>query len=131
MPKHGARAREIKMNEQLTIFDVQKVVGDTRSLSPTNQLGDTKRQAIERFLSKSKTKDIDPAIYIKEYSPNGRKTKYFRLDYRLGKRVKSVHIPGGNVHAKLAQYRARELQAMIDRGAELGEIIAAVQTYRS
>ena len=68
---------------------------------------------------------------IKKYKPNGRKTEYFRLDYRVKNRVRSIHIPGGNVHANLAQYRVKELQAMINRSAELGEIIAAVQDYRN
>ena len=118
------------MSKQLTIFDA---VGDKGSVSPTNQLGDTKKQAIERYLARGQTPKlkpaIEPAISIKEYSPNGRKTKYFRLDYRIGKKVKSIHIPGGNIRAKLAQYRAKELQAMIDRGAALGEILAAVETF--
>ena len=120
------------MNKQLTIFDA---VGDSDHVSPTNELGDTKKQAIERYLARAETKQMskteEPGISIEEYCPNGRKTKYFRLKYRIGKRTITPHIPGGNIHAKLAQYRAKELQKMIDRGASLGEIIAAVETYGS
>ena len=116
------------MTKQLTIFDA---VGDSDHVSPTNSVGDIKRQAIERYLSRSKTQDLDPSISIEKYHPNGRKTEYFRLKYRIGKKTITPHIPGGNIHAKLAQYRVKQLQAMIDRGAELGEIIAAVKTYGS
>ncbi len=112
------------MSQQLSLFET---VGDGDLVSPTKDLGDTKRQAIQRFLDRAKPGTI---ACVKQYKPNGRKTEYFRLDYRLGKKVKSIHIPGGNVRAKLAQYRARELQKLIDRGAELEEILAAVETYR-
>ncbi len=112
------------MSQQLSLFET---VGDGDLVSPTKDLGDTKRQAIQRFLDRAKPSTI---ACVKKYKPNGRKTEYFRLDYRVGKKVKSIHIPGGNVQAKLAQYRARELQKLIDRGAELEEIIAAVETYR-
>lgn len=113
------------MKEQLCLF---QPVGDSDQVSPTDELGDTKRQAIQRFLDRAKPNVI---ACVKKYKPNGRNTEYFRLDYRVGKKVKSIHIPGGNVRARLAQYRAKELQKMIDRGAELGEIIAAVETYRN
>lgn len=116
------------MPKQLTIYDALEAVGDTDHVSPTNELGDTKKQSIERFLARAKP---EVAVCIKKYKPNGRKTEYYRLDYRVKKRVKSIHIPGGNIHANLTQYRVKELQAMIDRGADLGEIIAAVEDYRN
>ena len=116
------------MSKQLPLF---QAVGDSDKVSPTNAVGDTKKQAIERFLARGNEKVDQPSICIKKYKPNSRKTEYFRLDYRVKNRVRSIHIPGGNVHANLAQYRVKELQAMINRSAELGEIIAAVQDYRN
>ena len=113
-----------KFNKQLTIFDA---VGDSDQVSPTKPVGDTENQALERYLGRAK---VEFTVCVKNYKPNGRKTEYFRLDYRVGKKVKSIHICGGNVHAPLAQERAKEIRLMTDRGAQLEEIIAAVEAYR-
>ncbi len=116
---------EEKSNKQLNIFDA---VGDSEQVSPTKPVGDTKNQAFQRYLGRAK---VEFTASVNQYHPNGRKTEYFRLDYRVvGKRAKSIHICGGNVHASLAQERAKEIRLMIDRGVELGEIIAAVEAYR-
>lgn len=119
------------MNKQFTIFDVSSSVGDTDPVSPTNQLGDTEKPGLQRYLARGKPKLKDPAVHISTYSPNGRKTQYFRLNYRhpVTGKPSSTHIPGGNIKARLARYRVRELQAMIDRGASLGEIMAAITDY--
>ena len=114
-----------KLPKQLTIFDA---AGDKTKVSPTKPVGDTKNQAIQRYLDRAK---VEFAASVNQYQPNGRKTKYFRLDYRVGENAKSIHICGGNVRASLAQERAKEIQLMIDRGVELGEIIAVVKTYRN
>lgn len=113
------------MTEQLRLFET---VEDKKIVSSTKAVEDAKMLAIQRYLEKGKS---EPLACIGTYSPNGRRTQYFRLCYRQNKKVKCIHIPGGNVLSKLAQYRAIQLQKMIDRGAELGEIIAAVQTYCS
>ncbi len=115
---------EEKSNKQLNIFDA---VGDSDQVSPKKPVGDTKNQAIQRYLGRAK---VEFTASVNQYHPNGRKTEYFRLDYRVGENAKSIHICGGNVHAPLAQKRAKEIQLMIDRGAQLKEIIAAVKTYR-
>ena len=112
--------------EQLELSLVSdKKVSITESVSDAKT---TKQQAIQRFLDNAPK---EPIACITKYSPGKRKTEYFRLSYRLGKRVKHIHIQGGSTIAQLAQYRAKKLQEMIDRGAELGELIAAVQTYCS
>jgi|GEM_PF-2149806 len=116
------------MNRQLTIFDKDLGDSDRLNVSPTNTVGDTENQAIERYLARAK---IEPSVCVKKYHPNGRKTQYFRLDYRdptFGK-PKSIHIRGGNVSSKLANYRAGVLQKMIDRGADLAEIIAQAKDF--
>ena len=99
------------MNEQLSLF-------------PTVE--DGKRQALQRFLD---TGQLEPTVSISTYSPNGRKTEYYRLVYRSEKKVKAIHIKGGNTKARLANYRVNKLQTMIDRGAELSEILAAVSDF--
>lgn len=113
------------MTEQLRLFDGAI---DDESVSIADDASEHKRQAIQRFLDRG-AKEND--CYVNQYYPGKRATKYFRLSYRQGKKMKHIHIPGGNTKAELAQYRAKKLEEMINRGAELGEVIAAVQTYRS
>ncbi len=100
------------MNHQLAIFDA---VGDRDLVSPANTIGDTKIQAIEQYCNRAK---VESTAYVKTYKPNGRKTEYFRLDYRVGKKVKSIHIKGGNIRAELAQYRAKKPKDMIFRAVQ-------------
>ncbi len=121
---------EIELNnpkgEQLEISFVSD-----RNVSITENVSDArtaKQQAIQRYLDNAAK---EPIACITKYSPGKRKTEYFRLSYRQGRKVKHIHIPGGSTTSKLAQYRATKLQEMIERGAELGELIAAVQTYQS
>ncbi|MEM6613270.1 MAG: hypothetical protein AAF652_13640 [Cyanobacteria bacterium P01_C01_bin.72] len=111
------------MNEQLSLFES---VIEADSLSITNTVSEAKRQAIQRFLNHG---DRDPICSVNTYSVSGSKNKYYRLSYRVGKKVNHVHIKGGNVRANLATNRAKKLQAMIDRGAELAEILAAVKDF--
>ena len=113
------------MNKQMSLFGG---VEDSQDVSSTRFVEDSKRQAIQRFLDKAQA---EPSASVSTYKPNGRKTEYFRLVYRIGKKVKAVHIRGGNVRSKLARYRADKLREMIDRGAELEEILAAVNTFNS
>lgn len=93
--------------------------------SGTDVVPDRKMSALQRFCARA---SVTP--FVETYTPSRRKKQYFRVSWREGKKFKHVHIPGGNVKAPLAQYRAEKLQEMCDRGAELGEIIAAVNTYR-
>lgn len=114
------------MSEQLLLFDA---ASDSDRVSVAKNDSDAKRQAIQRFLDSA---EKDYQCCITEYSPGRRSTKYYRLSYRLNKRrMKHIHIRGGSTIAELATYRAKKLQAMIDRGAELAEVIAALKTFNS
>ena len=104
-------------------------VPDQDLVSGTNSVPDRKtlkQQALERYLERA---NKDPVPHIETYSPGRRNTEYYRLTYRLGKKVKRIHIKGGSTISKLAQYRAKKLQSMIDRGAELAEIIAQLTEF--
>ena len=123
------------MSEQFSLFKPERDSGsaslidpisDTESASLMNPISEHKTQALQRFLEKGK----DPIVHVNTYSPGRRKREYYRLSYFKDGKTKHLHIPGGNTRAKLAQYRAGKLQELIDRGAELEEIIAAVETYR-
>ena len=87
------------MNEQLSLFGN---VEDSQNVSSTIRVEDTKKLAIQRFLDKAQA---EPSASVSTYKPNGRK-------------VRAIHIRGGNVGSKLAKYRAGKLQQMIDRGTE-------------
>jgi hypothetical protein len=102
------------MSKQLSLFDPSDI--------------ETKMAAIQRFLN-SGNKQTEYSLNA--YNP-GSKTKnlYYRLSYRDGKKMKQLHIPGGNINSDLANYRADKLRVMIARGAELAEVIAAVRTYQ-
>lgn len=113
------------MRKQLTIFDA---CSDNDHLSLQNARSDAKRQAIERYLRQGKQ---EPSISVNRYSPGKRKTEYYRVSYQLGDRKKHIHLRGGSTLAQLANYRANQLQTMIDRGAELSEVLAAVATFNS
>ncbi len=132
------------MSEQLSLFNKAAFLyedshkkravadSDTRSLSISNSDSDTqslKHQAIQRYLDST---EKDYQCCVTKYSPGRRSTEYYRLSYRISKRrMKHIHIRGGSVISELATYRAKKLQAMIDRGAELAEVIAAVKTFNS
>jgi hypothetical protein len=111
------------MKKQLTIFDV---CSDNDRVSLQNARSDAKRQAINRYLNNG---NADPAICVNTYSPGRRSIQYYRLSYQWHGKKKHIHIRGGSVIAELATYRARQLQGLIDRGAELAEVLAAAATF--
>lgn len=113
------------MSHQLSLFDA---VSDSDLVSITESVSEHKQAAIQRFLNRAETEHI---ACVTKYKPGKRKSEYYRLSYRQGKKIKHIHIRGGSTIAELAIYRANKLQAMIDRGAELAEVIAAVQTFNS
>jgi hypothetical protein len=114
------------MSEQLCLFET---VSDSDRTSLTLSVSDAqikKQQAIQKYLDRANKEAI---ACVTRYSPGRRKNEYYRLSYRQGRKVKHIHIKGGSTIAELATYRAEKLQAMIDRGAELAEVIAAVKTF--
>lgn len=115
---------EQQMSEQLTLFPV---VSDSESVSLTEGVSDAKHKAIQRFLAQGKD---SPIAHVNTYSPGRRNTEYYRLSYRVGASTKHIHIPGGSTTARLAQYRAKELLGMINRGAELEELVSAIVDWK-
>lgn len=121
------------MSHQLSLFNAgsDNDLVSLPEISSDTSITDTaahKRQAIQRFLNNGKP---EPIACVNTYSPGGRATEYYRLSFNWRGKKKHIHICGGSTIAELATYRAKKLQAMIDRGAELAEVIAAVQTFNS
>lgn len=116
------------MSEQLCLFDADSD-NDRLSLSDIDSDRQIKKQqAIQKYLDRA---DKEAIACVNKYSPGKRKTEYYRLSYRYGRKMRHIHIRGGSTIAELANYRANVLQAMIDRGAELSEVLAAVATFNN
>jgi hypothetical protein len=113
------------MNRQLTIYD-NLGVSDSDHLSLTDSVSDAKRQAIQRFLSRG---EKETQACVNTYYPGRRATSYYRLSYRQKKKIKHIHIKGGNTGTQLATYRADQLRQLIDRGADLEEVLAMAATF--
>lgn len=115
------------IKKQLTIFDIEQ---DSCSIADIDsELKTAKFRAIQRYLNRGKRETI--AVVNKYKAGNRHNYHYFRLSYRVGSKMRHIHINGGNTLAELAQYRARKIQQMIDRGAALEEVIAATKDFNS
>ena len=112
------------MSQQLTL-SLSDIEAENSSISTSDI--EPKMQALQRFLG-SPARNTECSVNQYESSKCDR--RYFRLSWRVGTKMKHIHIPGGSTLSELAQYRAGKLQEMIDRGAELAELIAAIQMYR-
>lgn len=115
------------MLEQLNIFDFglgSNLILEPDLVSITNPVSDAKTKALQRFLGQ----DIGKPC-ITTYSPGKREVKYFRLSYRVRNRIKHKHIPGGNVDSRLAINRVQQIQNLIDRGVNIGEILALIEGF--
>ena len=118
------------MTRQLSLFGDDSAI-ESKSVSialTASERQKLKQEAIQRFLDTGEKENI-PHVNI--YHVRGTKNRYYRLSYRSAGKMKHLHIPGGNVLSKLAQYRAKKLNQLIDRGCDLDEAIAMVQYFRS
>jgi hypothetical protein len=86
--------------------------------------------AIETFDVSIADKHNEAIPHVNQYRVKRTENMYYRLSWRDGKKMKHIHIRGGNTYSELATKRANKIQSMIDRGAELWEITAAARTYR-
>jgi hypothetical protein len=67
---------------------------------------------------------------ISTYQPRGtaRGGKYFRLSYKDGGKVRTVHIRGGNTDSPIAQARVQEVRSLLAAGIPPAEIAAMLKT---
>jgi hypothetical protein len=113
------------MNNQLSIYDMLPV-SDSEHVSLTDSVSERKHAAIQRFLNRG---EKETQACVTKYSPGRRKSEYYRLSYRDGRKIHHIHIKGGSTIAELANYRAVKLQELIDRGADLEEVIAQARDF--
>lgn len=68
--------------------------------------------------------------WIEEYSPSNRKhLNYYRYCYMVGRKIKHVHIPGGNVNTPLVIYRKLDIEDLIAIGESPDNIVQAIKKY--
>ena len=70
-----------------------------------------------------------PPGNVNQYYPGRRDTAYYRFSYRLGRRVKHVHIRGGNSCSQAGQANAQQIREMIARGYSLAEILKTIAKF--
>ncbi len=67
---------------------------------------------------------------INLYYPRGTANgfnKYFRFSYRDGKRMRHLHIPGGNTRNPEAIERAKRVRAFINQGATSSQVRSLIE----
>ena len=119
------------MNQQLVLTLVTDEPLEKTSV--TNSVTDEQMLSLQRFCFRAFTQGVEKSVtpFVEKYTPSGRKKEYYRLSWRESRhKVKHIHIRGGNTQSPLAQYRAKKLQELCDRGAELEEVLAALKTYQ-
>lgn len=55
--------------------------------------------------------------------------EYWRFSYRLGKRVKHVHIPGGCATSTVASNRADEVRDAIASGSSAAQVLGLIRSW--
>lgn len=74
----------------------------------------------------------DEPIHL--YYPKGSAggfNQYFRFSYRDGKRMRHLHIPGGNTRSPEAIERAKRVMAFIDQGATPSQVRSLIESWQT
>ena len=108
----------------------QRVVTESTSVSPESDSVTPKKPVTESTVVSPPTPKSTTGVH--PYIPKGKARgghPYYCYTYRAGKRVKNVHIPGGNVTNPVAQARAAEVEAAIEFGRSPGEIVKLIKSW--
>ncbi|WP_009631033.1 hypothetical protein [Synechocystis sp. PCC 7509] len=71
---------------------------------------------------------------INLYYPRGTAksfNQYFRFSYRDGKRMRHLHIPGGNTRSPEAIERAKRVRAFVDEGATPSQVRSLIEGWQT
>lgn len=81
-------------------------------------------QLVERDTESNSSDDDSVSLAISTYRPKGtaRGGEYFRFSYRSGKKMKHIHIRGGNTDSPLSQAKVREVRSLLAAGVPASEI---------
>ncbi|BAY89651.1 MULTISPECIES: hypothetical protein [unclassified Tolypothrix] len=69
--------------------------------------------------------------WVEEYRPSTRKGHlYYRYCYKQSRKIKHIHIPGGNTRSHLAQNRKSQVEIAIASGNSPGEIRKLISSWK-
>lgn len=94
---------------------------------PTLEQPNSVREQVNQTTSKSAPEQNH---WVEEYwvpRPNG-KHYYFRYCYMIGRKIKHVHIRGGNVNTPLAIYRKLDIEDLIAIGESPSKILEIINS---
>lgn len=118
------------MLKQLTIYDalgIPEPLENYQSGSITTDVIEPQTQdkaSIPAYSHLNRTKGN-----VNEYKSSKNQQNYYRYSYRIGKRTKHRHIPGGNAYSSLANHRAELIRQMVNRGASTAEILQQIDSF--
>lgn len=70
-----------------------------------------------------------PPDAVNIYKTGNSEAKYYRYSYYINRKIKHIHIRGGNIHSYLAQKRAQKLKDAIAAGKTHQEIIEIIKSW--
>lgn len=70
-----------------------------------------------------------PPDAVNIYKTGNSEAKYYRYSYYINRKIKHIHIRGGNIHNSLAQKRAQKLKDAIAAGKTHQEIIEIIKSW--
>jgi hypothetical protein len=84
----------------------------------------------EVAVTESSTPEPDYFSAVSRYKPRGtaRGKEYYRLSYKLGGKVRHVHIRGGNTDSPIAQAKVAEVRSLLAAGMTPRQIAAMLQS---
>lgn len=131
--------------EQLELFDTSSLSSQSKfSKTYTDWEADTKDQLFDNRdheLFSPRKETVKPLfdnkgklseLAVSEYQPGGtasRNNKYYRFSYRDGKRIRHLHIKGGNITSPLAISRKEKVELWILQPLPLKEIIRRIKEW--
>lgn len=69
--------------------------------------------------------------WVETYSPSKRKDySYYRYVWMDGRRLRHIHIPGGNIHSAIVLYRKTEVEKAIALSMWASEIEDLIKSWR-
>ena len=117
---------------QLEIFSgtdsITNDVIETAADSITNGVIEPQNTALLRFLKRDKS--LGGLGSVNEYYVGKTNNFYYRYSYRVGKRTRHKHIPGGNIYSNLAIRRRDQVQQAINRDASTPEILEMIDCFK-
>ncbi|MDF0551684.1 hypothetical protein [Kamptonema sp. UHCC 0994] len=87
---------------------------------------------IDDSLTNDSLTTAQPCGVVNKYHAGGSARgggEYWRFSYRVGKRVKHVHIPGGHSMSLMASNRADEVRDAIAAGSSTAEVLKLIGSW--